>query len=183
MMRNRSLRKRASRLGPVSMTAMLAVALAGCGGGADGSAAARTSHAATPATPPGRSTSTTSGVHASARTPITIEVDGQRITGTLDGSATSASLIAQLPLTLEFRDYGGQEKVAELPAPLSLDGAPDGSDASPLTIGYYAPDQRLVLYYDHVGYFSGIVPLGTFENTTAVKKQTSDFAARIRVAK
>src|SRR3954454_9446033 len=51
---------------------------------------------------------------------------------------------------LSFRDYAGQEKVAELPAPLNLDGAPKGSDAAPLTIGYYVPDQRLVLYYQPV---------------------------------
>lgn len=55
--------------------------------------------------------------------------------------ATSVSLLAQLPLTLSFRDHGGQEKNSRLPAPLDLAGAPDGSDAAPLTIGYCVPNQ------------------------------------------
>jgi hypothetical protein len=118
----------------------------------------------------------------SATTPIIIELDGEEIAGELDDSPASASLIGQLPLTLSFHDYGGQEKVAELPAPLDLDGAPDGGDAEPLTIGYCVPDQRLVLYLDRVGYFAGIVPLGTFENADAVESQTSDFTVAIHEA-
>ncbi|MFT2706125.1 cyclophilin-like fold protein [Clavibacter zhangzhiyongii] len=115
-------------------------------------------------------------------TPIVIEVDGQQMPGELDGSATSASLIDQLPLTLPFRDYGGQEKVAELPAPLNLDGAPEGSDAPALAIGYYVPDQRLVLYYDDVSYYAGIVPLGTYDDTIGLEGRTDPFTVTIRVA-
>jgi hypothetical protein len=119
---------------------------------------------------------------ASASTAIVIVVDGREIAGELDASAASASLVALLPLTLSFRDYGGQEKIADLPAPLDLEGAAPGSDAAPRTIGYYAPSRALVLYYDHVGYFPGIVPLGTFRNAEAIVSQTSDFSATIRSA-
>jgi hypothetical protein len=68
-----------------------------------------------------------------------MRIGDETITGTLSGNATARSLIRQLPLKLSFTDYGGQEKLAELPAPLSLDGVPSGDDADPLTIGYYAP--------------------------------------------
>ena len=118
----------------------------------------------------------------SAATPIVIEVAGRRIAGELDSSATSASLLSQLPLTLPFRDHGGQEKISELPAPLALEGAPEGSDAAPLMIAYYVPEQSLVLYYEHVGYFAGIVPIGTYEDTDAIKSQTNDFTATVRKA-
>ena len=115
-----------------------------------------------------------------AATPIVIEVDGEEIGGVLNDTATSKSLVAQLPLSLIFRDFGGQEKIAELPEHLSLEGAPERSDAAPLTIAYYAPQHSLVLYYDHVGYFAGIVPIGTYERTDAIECQAGDFTVTIR---
>jgi hypothetical protein len=117
---------------------------------------------------------------ASAGTPVALEFAGHEIAGELDNSATSLSLLAQLPLTLSFRDYGGQEKIAEIPVPLDLTGAPAGSDAAPLTVGYHVPDQRLILYYAHVGYFDGIVPIGTYEDTGAVERQSGDFTLTLR---
>ena len=42
------------------------------------------------------------------------------MTGTLSGNAAARSLIEQLPLTLSFRDYGGQEKIVKLRAPLPV---------------------------------------------------------------
>jgi hypothetical protein len=112
-------------------------------------------------------------------TPITIDINGRELKGILHDNATARSLIGQLPLTLTFKDHGGQEKSARLPAPLSLEGAPAGSDADPLTIGYYAPDQVLVLYYEHVGRFNGIVPIGTFEDLAAVRDQPDGFTAQL----
>ena len=111
--------------------------------------------------------------------PIVLEFDGWQIAGELDGSPTAASLLAQLPLTLTFGDYGGVEKFAELPEPLNLDGAPEGSAAAPLTIGYYVPDQRLILYYDSVGFFNGIVPIGTYEDSAAIEDQHDELTVTI----
>ncbi|WP_457963725.1 cyclophilin-like fold protein [Arthrobacter sp. D1-29] len=115
-------------------------------------------------------------------TPITINIDGRAVKGILHDNATARSLIGQLPLTLTFKDHGGQEKSARLPAPLSLEGMPAGSDADPLTIGYYAPDQVLVLYYEHVGRFNGIVRIGTFEDLVAVRDQPDGFTAKLDLA-
>jgi hypothetical protein len=116
---------------------------------------------------------------APENTPITMRIGDETITGTLSGNATARSLIRQLPLKLSFTDYGGQEKLAELPAPLSLDGVPSGDDADPLTIGYYAPGQVLVLYYEHVGYFSGIVRIGTFDDLGAIRDRNGSFTATL----
>jgi hypothetical protein len=123
-----------------------------------------------------------SSAGAADGTPITIDIDGETVTGTLSSNATARSLIGQLPLTLSFRDYGGQEKITELPEALSLDGVPAGDNAEPLTIGYYAPDQVLVLYYEHVGYSRGIVRIGSFDNLAAIRDQTSGFTARLAPA-
>ncbi len=108
-------------------------------------------------------------------------IEGTSVSATLFDDAAARSLLDQLPLELSFTDCGGQEKVAELPAPLSLDGLPAGDDADPLSIGYYAPDQSLVLYYEHVGYYNGIVRLGTFDNLTEIRHH-DDVTARLSLA-
>lgn len=182
-LRNRFSPGKASRPGvvaPLLVVIASAIAMVGCssdpGRSADTRSPSPGSTASDPTAAPPAPTAT------STTTRIVIALDGQTIAGELDGSATSASLLAQLPLTLTFRDHGGQEKISELPAPLDLQGAPEGSEAAPLTIGYYAPEQSLVLYYRHVGYFNGIVPIGSYDNTNAVRNQADDFTATIRKA-
>lgn len=129
------------------------------------------------ASPEGTETMTASEIQED--TPITIRFDGRTVNGTLSGNATARSLIDQLPLTLSFTEFGGQEKQAELPEPLSLDGVPAGDDADPLTIGYYAPGQTLVLYYDPVGHFTGIVRIGTFDDLPAIRDRSGRFEATL----
>ncbi|MET3934705.1 cyclophilin-like fold protein [Arthrobacter sp. OAP107] len=119
---------------------------------------------------------------AAEGTPISIRIDGRTLTGTLSGNATARSLIRQLPVTLSFSDYGGQEKLAGLPESLSLDGVPAGDYADPLTIGYYAPGQVLVLYYEHVGYFRGIVRIGTFDDLAAIRGRSDRFTATLSLS-
>jgi len=114
-------------------------------------------------------------------TPISIRIDGRTVNGTLSGNATARSLIEQFPLTLSFTDFGGQEKHAELPEALSLDGVPAGDDAEPLTIGYYAPGQALVLYYEPVGHFTGIVRIGTFDDLAAIRERSGRFEATLNL--
>jgi hypothetical protein len=142
--------------------------------------------AAEPPLPPSQSAlednATMTSSPAAGSTPVTIEITGQSVKGVLHNNTTARALIDQLPLTLTFRDHGGQEKIADLPAPLSLEGMPAGSDAEPLTIGYYAPEQALVLYYEYVGHFNGIVRIGTFEDLAAVRDQGGGFTATLDLA-
>ena len=157
---------------PLSPIIVLALCLTGC--------SALSNDPDSP-TPPTSLPATTSAAATSAprAAPITIQIDGETVTGSLSGNAAARSLFEQLPLTLHFRDHGGQEKSARLPEPLSLDGVPAGDDADPLTIGYYAPDQVLVLYYEHVGYFPGIVRIGSFDDLAAVRDRTGGFTATL----
>ena len=149
----------------------LALSLAGCSTPSNGPAST------TPPPSPPETTPVAAG--SSQLTPITIQIDGETVTSTLSGNAAARSLIEQLPLTLSFSDYGGKEKTADLPEPLSLDGVPAGDEADPLTIGYYAPDQALVLYYEHVGYFPGIVRIGSFDDLAPIRDRTGGFTARL----
>lgn len=157
---------------------MTAVALSGCAGGPDGGeSSARPAPAIPTSAPTGGIPPTSTG------TPIVLEIDGQEIAGRLDDSPTAESLASRLPLTLTFGDHGGQEKFVELPEPLDLTGAPQRSDARPLQIGYYAPDQRLILYYAYVGTFSGIVPIGSYDSAAAIEGQSEAFTVTIREAR
>ena len=157
----------------VPTAVVVTVAIAGCAG--DDRSSVRPSASAASKSPDEPTNQTGDNM------PIVLAFDDQEIAGELDDTPTATSLLAQLPLTLTFDDYGGVEKFAELPEPLSLDGAPRGSAAAPLTIGYYVPDQRLILYYDSVGFFNGIVPIGSYEDSAAIEDQHEEFTVTISV--
>jgi hypothetical protein len=103
-------------------------------------------------------------------TPIRITVDGQTLSAVLYDNPAAQSLIAQLPLTLDFSDYGGQEVLAEPPTPLTMKGMPRGESAPAGTIGYFAPSRAVVLYYSDVPRFTGIVRIGRIDGDVSVLK-------------
>lgn len=98
---------------------------------------------------------------------IRLTIGEQRFTATLDDSAATRDLLAQLPVTLDMVDHGGVEKTGPLPRPLSLAGQPVGADPGVGDLGYYAPGKDLVLYYGDQSYFPGIVILGRLDGDAA----------------
>ncbi|MGJ0119988.1 cyclophilin-like fold protein [Williamsia sp. MIQD14] len=100
-------------------------------------------------------------------TPIRIRVGATTLTGSLGGSPAARALRDRLPITVDATDFGGVEKTAEI-APLPMADMPAGADPGPGTVGYYAPDRVLVLYYGDVGYFPGIADLGRFADPDGV---------------
>ena len=162
-----------TRKAVVAAVIAAALTLAGCApepveGGSEPSATSGTPRASSNSVPHPSPTAQTPEAPVSEPN-ISITVNETTVRGVLQDSAATASLLAQLPLELSFEDFGGQEKIARLPAPLALDGMPTGGSAEAGTIGYYAPDQALVLYYDAVGYYNGIIPLGTFDDVASVR--------------
>ena len=87
-------------------------------------------------------------------------IEDQRLQATLDDSAASRDLLAQLPQTVEMSDHGGVEKTGPLRSVLSLEGQPPGADPGVGDVGYYAPGNDFVLYYGDQSYYEGIVILG-----------------------
>lgn len=164
-------------LAPV--VALVVGALAGCSG-VDRAEAPAPASASAPASAAATAAPTITTPTEAQPVHITIELDGETLTGRLTGSATARALAARLPATLTFADYGGQEQIARLPAPLDTTGAPSTSDAPAGTIAYYVPDQSIVLYYTDVDSFPGIVPIGTVDDVGAVRDLPSG-AATIRV--
>ena len=98
---------------------------------------------------------------------IRLTIGGQSFTATLHDSPAAHDLVEQLPVTVQMTDHGGVEKTGPLPAPLSLEGQPDGADPDPGDLGYYAPGNDLVLYYGDQSYFPGIVVLGRMDGNAA----------------
>ncbi|MFL6132640.1 MAG: cyclophilin-like fold protein [Nocardioidaceae bacterium] len=117
-------------------------------------------------------------------TRIRVTIGEERFEMTLDGSAASQDLIAQLPVTLQMRDHGGVEKTGRLPKPLSLDGQPPGADPDVADVGYYAPSTDLVFYYGDQSYYAGIVVLGRMNQRTAtrISQMEGSITATVTVA-
>ncbi len=91
---------------------------------------------------------------------IQITIADQSYPATIFNSPAGRDLIAQLPLTVAMTDHGSVEKTGPLPAPLSLEGQPDGADPAVGDVGYYAPGNDLVFYYGDQSYYPGIVIIG-----------------------
>ena len=146
--------------------AVLVVLLVAC---AESPAGTQPTTAGEPASPTSASPATaqpsTSQPSSEERDPVAtirITVDDQVITAQLADNPTAQDLAAQLPLTLNIRDFNRLEKVAKLPRPLTMEGVPAGDDPEINDLGYYAPSGDLVFYYGDVGYFNGIVRIGRF---------------------
>ncbi|MCO5219163.1 MAG: cyclophilin-like fold protein [Thermomicrobiales bacterium] len=116
-------------------------------------------------------------------TAVSVVIGDVEVDAHLFDNPAAHDLISMLPLSLTFRDYAGQEKLAELPRSLSMDGAPSEASAMPGDITYYAPDQVIVLLYEPIDSFPGIVPIGRFDGSIqAITDQRGDFHAQIRMA-
>lgn len=98
----------------------------------------------------------------------------------LDNPAANA-LVAQLPLTLPFRDYAGTEKIATLPTRLQAAGTPSGRE-TPVDFAYFVPWGNLALFYNGLGDNSQILALGHIRAGKAVlARQQENFTARMEL--
>lgn len=96
----------------------------------------------------------------------------------LDNPAAKA-FAAQLPLTLPFRDYAGEEKIATLPTRLSAKGSPSAREM-PVDFTYFTPWGNLAVFYNHVGDDGQLLALGRIRSGKAVLAgQRGDFTARL----
>jgi hypothetical protein len=110
---------------------------------------------------------------------IQITIGDQHFQATLDDSAATRDLAAQLPLTVEMSDHGAVEKTGPLPFSLSLDGQPAGADPDVGDVGYYAPGNDLVLYYGDQSYYDGIVVLGRMHDDAAERIASLDGSIKV----
>jgi hypothetical protein len=114
---------------------------------------------------------------------IEIQVAGRTVVGTLNDSAASRDLVAQLPLTLNMSDHGSVEKTGPLPSELSTEGLPSSADPNPGDIGYYSPGNDFVLYYGDQGEYPGIVILGAMDENGIETVGSVDGSATVTVSR
>ena len=152
----------------VALSAILGLTLASCGGngpaGATGDGTSATSPGST-----SRATAPPGDTAAPREEPMKIQItiNDQRLQATIFDSPAGRDLLNQLPLTVDMTDHGAVEKTGPVPAPLSLNGQPDGADPDVGDVGYYAPGNDLVFYYGDQSYYPGIVIIGRLDGDAA----------------
>jgi hypothetical protein len=153
----------------VALTALLAVGCADDDATRDGHGPSGRESTAPSATVRATSRSSASDQASNQEDPVKIQITigDQRYEATLTDTPAARDLVAQLPVTVDMIDHGGVEKTGPLPAPLSLEGQPEGADPDVGDLGYYAPGNDLVLYYCDQSYFPGIVILGRLDGEAA----------------
>ena len=100
----------------------------------------------------------------------------------LNGGASAESLWAMLPLTLDFEDFNGTERIAYTDGKISTDGAPASYTPSAGDITLYAPWGNVAVFYRPFRESRGLVPLGRFIEG-ADKISTLGEAVRIEAVK
>lgn len=78
-------------------------------------------------------------------------------------NVATRDFVSMLPLTLEFEEFAGREKIGYLPRRLDVDGAP-GSDPENGALIYFVPWGNLGFYYntEGIGYSDDTINLGTY---------------------
>lgn len=111
---------------------------------------------------------------------IKLTFGDKEVIATMYDNPTSRDLLAQLPLTLTFKDFAGAEKIAYPPKVLSTEDAPPGADPKLGDLALYSPWRNLVIYYEDRSYANGLIILGHIES--GVEKLTvikGDFTVKI----
>ncbi|MBK8177276.1 MAG: hypothetical protein IPK66_19075 [Rhodospirillales bacterium] len=98
-------------------------------------------------------------------TVFTIEIvsGDRRWTARIDDTPAARDFLAQLPLKLTLKDFGGNEKIADLPRRLTREGAPDAITPRAGDVAFYAPWGNLAIFYGHGHHSPGLVPPGRIE--------------------
>lgn len=89
------------------------------------------------------------------------------ITVRLADNPTSRDFLSLLPLTLEFEDFNGMEKISYLPRRLTIDGS-TGAEPSTGDLTYFVPWGNLAFFYDvgrwDASYDDQVIPIGVVES-------------------
>ena len=118
---------------------------------------------------------------ASAVTMVEIVAGDQRWTARIDATPAGRDFLAQLPLELTLKDYGGNEKIADLPRPLTRKGAPEAVTPHAGDVAFYAPWGNLALFYRDGKHSPGLIPLGRIEGRADVLAGNGPIKVSIRL--
>jgi hypothetical protein len=94
---------------------------------------------------------------------IQIEANGKMFSVTMADNPTARDFVSRLPMTLTLQDYAGTEKISDLPATLSIQGAPAGITPKAGYLTFYAPWGNLAIFKKDFRYSAGLIMLGTLD--------------------
>lgn len=113
-------------------------------------------------------------------TKIKLTFDGGEATAELADNPTSRSLIAQLPLTISFKDFNETEKIAYTPEKLSQEDAPDGMEPKAGDVAVFGPWGNVSIFYKPFRYSERLIPMGHITSgLDALAKKQGDFDVTI----
>lgn len=108
------------------------------------------------------------GITSNAETSrVSFTVDSETVFATLLDNSVARDLVSRLPLTLEFSDYNGTEKIAYLPdgaEDWDLSDAPTSCTPSAGDITMYSPWGNLAIFYRDFRSSNGLVPVGSLDD-------------------
>ena len=115
-------------------------------------------------------------------TKIRVIVGDETLSATLDDTAVARDFASLLPLELTLSDYHATEKVADLPRPLDISGAPASYTPRAGDITHFAPWGNLAIFHKPFQSARGLVRLGAFDGSIEALMQDGAFPVRIELA-
>jgi hypothetical protein len=109
---------------------------------------------------------------------IRIKSEMYEIIFELNASQAAKDLYAQLPLTLEVKDFSTNEKTFYPPEELNVGDAPL-ADAKKGSLCYYSPWADVVMFYEYFGKGSSLYALG---EAVSGKENTAKLSGIIEIA-
>lgn len=117
------------------------------------------------------------------RMKVAITVNDKIFTATLNDSQASRDFAALLPLTLQMKDYAGEEKISDLPSRVSTVDSPAGTSAKKGDLTIYAPWGNLAIFYKAHSYASGLIRLGQLDDPEALPVTPLSYTAKFELLK
>jgi hypothetical protein len=113
---------------------------------------------------------------------VQIRVGERSIPVTLDDTAVARDFATLFPLKLELSDYGGIEKIADLPRRLDISDEPAGYRPAAGDIAFYAPWGNLAIFLGGFRYSKGLVRLGRIDGGRDAVAETGTRVVTIEAA-
>ena len=112
-----------------------------------------------------------------------LNVDGHKLPVTLRSEPSAADLYNRLPVTLEFKDFSGMEKIAYFDKRLDEKGQHIGCHPLAGDLCVYQPWGNLSIFYVDFKNDPNLIPIGRLEEgLDIIKAQTGNFTATLEKA-
>lgn len=115
-----------------------------------------------------------------ASTKIEIASGERRWTARIGAAPATRDFLAQLPLKLTLQDFGGNEKIADLPRPLTREGAPGAIAPNAGDVTFDVPWGNLAIFYRNGHPSPGLILLGRIVGDAVTLAGARPIAVSIR---